>query len=163
YSQAESALAAFARAGGIPVAETSAGKGVMRADRLNLGGIGVNGTGAANELAAAADLVICVGTRLTDFTTGSLSLFKDPDGRFLGINVAPPDAGKLGATALVADARLALESLTERRERSRPDVDAAAERWSAALAAPSGSFDRRAVYETVNAAAQPGDWVVAAA
>jgi 3D-(3,5/4)-trihydroxycyclohexane-1,2-dione acylhydrolase (decyclizing) len=191
YSQAESALATFARAGGIPVAETSAGKGVMCADRLNIGGIGVNGTGAANELAAAADLVICVGTRLTDFTTASLSLFQHPDVRFLGINVSPADAAKLRATTLVAVARLALEALTAPRDSPRPDITTAAERWAATIAgshpstsavttapqpgaavsSPSAAVsspgappvDSRAGYATLNAVARAGDWVVAAA
>jgi 3D-(3,5/4)-trihydroxycyclohexane-1,2-dione acylhydrolase (decyclizing) len=71
YSEAEDALAALARRTGIPVGETSAGKGAMPPGPLALGGLGVNGTVAANRVAAEADLVICVGTRLTDFTTGS--------------------------------------------------------------------------------------------
>jgi 3D-(3,5/4)-trihydroxycyclohexane-1,2-dione acylhydrolase (decyclizing) len=156
YSQAESALAAFARATGIPVAETSAGKGVMCADRLNLGGIGVNGTGAANEVAAAADLVLCVGTRLTDFTTGSLSIFRHPDVRFLGVNVCAADAFKLGATVLVADARLALEALTGAAGAPRPDVDAATARWAAVLRGPrDAAFDRRATGSSRRPAGRP--------
>jgi 3D-(3,5/4)-trihydroxycyclohexane-1,2-dione acylhydrolase (decyclizing) len=170
HSAAEAALAEFAAATGIPVAETSAGKGVMDAGPLNLGGIGVNGTGAANRIAAQADVVICAGTRLTDFTTGSLSLFRDPGVRFLGLNVCAADAHKLGAAPLVADARLALEAL---RPRTRPApaehrvaIERAQDGWRHLLAgdAPAaGRLTRGQVYATVNAAARAGDWVVAAA
>ncbi|HEY6892248.1 MAG TPA: thiamine pyrophosphate-dependent enzyme [Solirubrobacter sp.] len=164
YSEAEAALAAFSRAWGVPVAETSAGKGVMAAGPLNLGGLGVNGTGAAREVAAGADLVLCVGTRLTDFTTGSLSLFADPSVRFVGINVCAADAVKLGATPLVADARLALEALSSAGVASgRPDVVAAQAAWRVEVGVRPTGFSRRVVYETVNAEARGGDWVVAAA
>jgi 3D-(3,5/4)-trihydroxycyclohexane-1,2-dione acylhydrolase (decyclizing) len=165
YSEAEAALASFSRAYGIPVAETSAGKGTMAAGPLNLGGIGVNGTGAAREIAAQADLVLCVGTRLTDFTTGSLSLFADPSVRFVGVNVCAADAIKLGATPLVADARLALEALSAgvARAGSRPDVMEAQAAWGAAVGLGPTGFSRRVVYETVNSDARAGDWVVAAA
>ena len=164
YSAAEDALAAFARATGIPVAETSAGKGVMAADPLHLGGLGVNGTGAAAEIAARADVVLCVGTRLTDFTTGSLSVFADPAVQFVAINVCAADAFKLAATPVVADARLALDALRARLTPAppRPEIAAARARWNAALTT-TGAFDRRAVYATVNASARAGDWVVAAA
>ena len=77
YSGAEAALADFAAATGIPVAETSAGKGVLPSA---LGGIGVNGSGAANRIAEQADVVACIGTRLTDFTTGSHSRLRAPGG-----------------------------------------------------------------------------------
>src|SRR5262249_42638425 len=88
YSAAEQALAEFAHATGIPVAETSAGKGVGGAGCL--GGVGVNGTQRANQAAAHSDVVIAAGTRLTDFTTGSLSLFAGA--KVLGINVCAADA-----------------------------------------------------------------------
>jgi 3D-(3,5/4)-trihydroxycyclohexane-1,2-dione acylhydrolase (decyclizing) len=166
YSSAEAALAAFAEAAGIPVAETSAGKGVMAAGPLNLGGIGVNGTAAARRIAEEADLVICVGTRLTDFTTGSLSLFRHAAVRFLSINVRAADAHKLGATPVVADARLALEALRRgltTGPAERPDVVAARAAWQADLGERRETFDRRAVYETINASVRAGDWIVAAA
>jgi len=165
YSGAEAALAEFARATGIPVAETSAGKGVMAAGALNLGGIGVNGTAAARQVAEHADLVLCVGTRLTDFTTASLSLFQHPSVRFLAVNVCAADAHKLGATPLIADARLALEALRAGEPAERPDVAAAQAAWRADVAErpAAAAFDRRAVYAAVNAAARAGDWVVAAA
>lgn len=169
YSGAEAALAAFAQAAGVPVAETSAGKGVMAPGPLNVGGLGVNGTAAARRLAAEADLVLCVGTRLTDFTTGSLSLFGHPRVRFVSVNVAATDACKLGGTPVVADARRTLEALDDGTPPGapgvRPDVIAAQAAWSADVTESrvSGRFDRRAVYETVNALARPGDWAVAAA
>lgn len=165
YAGAEGALEAFQRATGIPAAETSAGKGVLAPGVLNLGGLGVNGTTAARRIAQHADLVVCVGTRLTDFTTGSLSLFEDPAVRLLSLNVAPADAYQLGATPLVADARLALEALrpASPAPAERRDVVAAQAEWRVEAAARGAAFDRRAVYETVNAAARPGDWVVAAA
>ena len=157
YSAAEAALAELAEAAGIPVAETSAGKGTMAPGPLNLGGIGVNGTADANLAAAAADVVICAGTRLTDFTTGSLTLFSGA--RVLAINVCSADAHKLAATPLVADARLALEALRDRVARKRTWVAAA----SPPAPASGEGFTRAAVYATVNAAARAGDWVVAAA
>ena len=172
HSAAEAALAAFAEATGVPVAETSAGKGVMAPGPLCLGGIGVNGSAAANRLAAGADVVVCVGTRLTDFTTGSLSLFENPDVRFVGVNVCAADAYKLSATPLLADARLALEALAGRVGPVAPDyreeVAAALRGWEADLAADLGSgseagMTQGEVYAAVNAAAGPGDWVVAAA
>jgi 3D-(3,5/4)-trihydroxycyclohexane-1,2-dione acylhydrolase (decyclizing) len=111
YSRATPALRALAEATGIPVAETQAGKGALRFDHpQSLGAIGVTGTSAANEIAREADLVIGVGTRWSDFTTGSHALFR-PDARFANINVAEFDAGKMGGLAVVGDARVALEAL----------------------------------------------------
>jgi len=165
YSGAEAALEAFQHATGIPAAETSAGKGVLAPGLLNLGGVGVNGTAAARRIVEQADLVLCVGTRLTDFTTGSLSLFQHPHVQLLSINVAPADAHLLGAAPLVADARLALEALrpSNGAPADRPDVIAAQAEWRVDAAGRPAGFDRRAVYDTVNAAARSGDWVVAAA
>jgi 3D-(3,5/4)-trihydroxycyclohexane-1,2-dione acylhydrolase (decyclizing) len=79
---------------------------------LQLGGVGVTGSPAPGKLARDADLVICVGTRLTDFPTGSRSLFQYPDVKFLSINVSGHDAFKMGATAVVGDAREALSEIT---------------------------------------------------
>ena len=84
-----------------------------------MGGVGVTGTRAANALAREADLVVCVGTRLIDLTTGSHSLFQDPEVRFVGLNLVPRDAHKLGALPLVADAKLGLRALLEALERRR--------------------------------------------
>ncbi|GGE76670.1 3D-(3,5/4)-trihydroxycyclohexane-1,2-dione acylhydrolase (decyclizing) [Stappia taiwanensis] len=113
YSGACASLAAFAETHGIPVAETQAGKSALPADHpLNLGAIGVTGSSAANAVAAEADLVIGVGTRFQDFTTGSWALFRNPDRRILSINVAAYDAMKHDALSLVADADGALNELS---------------------------------------------------
>ncbi|MGP3772269.1 3D-(3,5/4)-trihydroxycyclohexane-1,2-dione acylhydrolase (decyclizing) [Streptomyces sp. SDT5-1] len=114
HSGAEEALKEFAEATGIPVASTQAGKGSLPYDHpADVGGIGHTGTATANELARGADLVIGVGTRYTDFTTASSTLFADPDVRFLNLNVAAFDAHKLAARPLVADARAGLTALRE--------------------------------------------------
>jgi 3D-(3,5/4)-trihydroxycyclohexane-1,2-dione acylhydrolase (decyclizing) len=106
----EAALADFAARHGIPVGETQAGKGSLPAHHpQNLGGIGVTGTTAANRAAEAADVVLAVGTRLQDFTTGSRSLLR---GRLIGLNVVPFDAARQDATPMVADAREGLIALT---------------------------------------------------
>ncbi|MBV9287000.1 MAG: 3D-(3,5/4)-trihydroxycyclohexane-1,2-dione acylhydrolase (decyclizing), partial [Hyphomicrobiales bacterium] len=112
YSDAERELMDFCVRRGIPVGETQAGKSATPADHpLALGAIGVTGTGAANALAAEADVVLCAGTRLADFTTGSWALFKHPQRRFIGINVQPFDAAKHRALPVVGDARAALLAL----------------------------------------------------
>jgi 3D-(3,5/4)-trihydroxycyclohexane-1,2-dione acylhydrolase (decyclizing) len=114
YSEATPELEALAAAAGIPVAETFAGKGaVQQRAWWQLGGIGLEGTPATNDLAREADLVLTVGSRLTDFATASQSLFQHPEVRFASINVNPYDAGRLGATGIVADAKRALAALTE--------------------------------------------------
>ncbi|MBB4015406.1 3D-(3,5/4)-trihydroxycyclohexane-1,2-dione acylhydrolase (decyclizing) [Chelatococcus caeni] len=113
YSLATETLTTFAETHQIPVAETQAGKSSLPWDHpLNLGSIGVTGSSAANAVAEDADLVIAVGTRLQDFTTGSWALFRNPDRRILAVNVAPYDAGKHRAIPLVADAKVALEALS---------------------------------------------------
>ena len=115
YSEAGEALAAFAEKFNIPFAETQAGKSaVVSSHPLNLGGVGVTGNSAANAIAHQADLVIGVGTRFTDFTTGSKSVFSNPDVEFLTINVSEFHAGKLDAVKLVADARVALDELAKK-------------------------------------------------
>ncbi|MFE9930879.1 3D-(3,5/4)-trihydroxycyclohexane-1,2-dione acylhydrolase (decyclizing) [Streptomyces sp. NPDC005533] len=114
HSGAEAALAAFADATGIPVAVTQAGKGVLPYDHpAEVGGIGHTGTATADELAREADLVIAAGTRLTDFTTASATLFQNSAVRFIGLNLDPYDAHKLAARPLVADAREGLDELRE--------------------------------------------------
>ena len=113
YSGAEKALADFAERHGLFVGETQAGKSSVPHDHpACLGAVGVTGTGAANALAEEADVVIAVGTRLQDFTTGSWALFKSPDRRIVGLNVQTFDATKHSARALVADARVGLEELS---------------------------------------------------
>jgi 3D-(3,5/4)-trihydroxycyclohexane-1,2-dione acylhydrolase (decyclizing) len=114
YSDASSELERLADAVGIPVAETFAGKGAVRADAWwQLGGIGLEGNPATNEVARAADLVVTVGSRLTDFATASHSLFTNPEVRFASINVDPRDGDRLGATSVQGDARLTLRALAD--------------------------------------------------
>ena len=112
YSDACEALAAFAERHGIPVAETQAGKSALPwTHPCSVGAIGVTGTESANATARTADLILAVGTRLQDFTTGSWSLFQNPEARLLTINAAAFDATKHDAVAVVGDARTTLEEL----------------------------------------------------
>jgi 3D-(3,5/4)-trihydroxycyclohexane-1,2-dione acylhydrolase (decyclizing) len=112
YSGAPGALAEFAARHGIPVAETQAGKGALAWDHAcNAGAIGVTGSGAANALLAECDLVLALGTRLQDFTTGSGKLIPDDDARLVSINVARHDATKRGGLALRADLLATLAEL----------------------------------------------------
>ncbi|GAA2583763.1 hypothetical protein GCM10010435_71920 [Winogradskya consettensis] len=113
YSEASAELDAFARATGIPVADTHAGKGALSWDHpQSVGGIGSTGTPVANRLARDADVIIGIGTRYSDFTTASRTAFANPGVHFVNINVASFDAHKQSATALVADARSGLTALT---------------------------------------------------
>jgi len=112
YGCASDALRRFADETGIPVAETQAGKGSLPYDHpASLGAIGATGTSAANRVARDADLVIGIGTRWSDFTTASKSVFQDPNVRFVNVNVAEADVYKQGGIAVTADARLTLEAL----------------------------------------------------
>ena len=111
YSEAHEEFKRFAEAAGIPFAETQAGKSAVVWDHpLNLGGVGVTGCSAANEIAREADVVIGVGTRYTDFTTASKWLFRE-DAKFVNINVSEFQALKLDALPVVADAKRALPAL----------------------------------------------------
>ncbi|HYD88822.1 MAG TPA: 3D-(3,5/4)-trihydroxycyclohexane-1,2-dione acylhydrolase (decyclizing) [Vitreimonas sp.] len=113
YARAENVLSQFAAEHGLFVAETQAGKGALAWDHPQaLGSIGVTGSSAANEAAASADLVIGIGTRLQDFTSGSRTLFERPGCTLVQINVAPHDAHKHGALAIVGDATAALKALS---------------------------------------------------
>jgi 3D-(3,5/4)-trihydroxycyclohexane-1,2-dione acylhydrolase (decyclizing) len=110
YSEATDTLARFAGATGIATVETMAGKGALPFDHPQaLGAVGVTGTPGANRLARDADLVIVVGSRLSDFTTASKTAFQNPNVRFVNVNVTAFDAGKHSALPLVADAKAALE------------------------------------------------------
>ena len=110
YSEATDALARFAQATGIPVVETMAGKGALRFDHPQaLGAMGVTGAAGANRVAREADLVIVVGSRLSDFTTASKTAFQHPDVRFVNVNITAFDAGKHQALPLVGDARATLD------------------------------------------------------
>ena len=96
----------------MPVLETQAGKSSLPHDHpLNMGSVGVTGTSASNQLAEEADVVLAVGTRLQDFTTGSWALFKNDDLKIIGLNVQPFDAHKHRALPLVADAKVGLDAL----------------------------------------------------
>ncbi|EJB07055.1 acetolactate synthase [Rhizobium leguminosarum bv. trifolii WSM597] len=113
YSEAETALADFATKHGIPVVETQAGKSALpQAHPMNFGAAGVDGSAAANQACEAADLVLGVGTRFQDFTTGSWALFRNPSRKLISINIQPYDAHKHGAVSLVGDARSSLERIS---------------------------------------------------
>ncbi len=112
YSDASQQLATFAEAFGIPVAETQAGKSILAWNHpLNVGGVGVTGTLAANRLAKEADVIIGIGTRYSDFTTASKSAFGREDAQFVNINVSGFDSVKLDGLSITADAREGLEAL----------------------------------------------------
>ena len=114
YSEASDALRAFAEKHQIPVCETQAGKSSLPdAHPLNMGGVGVTGTSAANQLAEEADVILAVGSRLQDFTTGSWNLFKGKGRTLIGLNVQPVDAGKHNCLPLVSDAREGLTELSD--------------------------------------------------
>ncbi|GIJ56874.1 3D-(3,5/4)-trihydroxycyclohexane-1,2-dione acylhydrolase (decyclizing) [Virgisporangium aurantiacum] len=114
YSEATEELRRFAEATGIPVAETQAGKGSLRYDHpRSVGAVGATGTTAANALAREADVVVGIGTRWSDFTTASRTVFAAPGVRFVNVNVAAFDAAKHSGVAVVADARSALAALAD--------------------------------------------------
>ncbi len=150
YSLAERSLAAFAARRGIPVAETQAGKGSLAWDHAsNVGAIGVTGSDAANALAAAADVVLAIGTRLADFTTGSRALFQDPHLTLIQLNAGAFDAAKHGALPLVADARRGLDELAAKLGRWR-----APQSWTARAGRLARRWNR-----TVERATRPADGV----
>ena len=176
YSHAEDELRAFAEATGIPVATTQAGGGVLDWDHpLNLGGIGATGSTAANRIAADADLVIGIGTRYSDFTTASRTVFQNPEVRFVNLNVAAFDAFKHGSRLpLVADAREGIRGLHEHLGDSRVSEDLSArvdrERtdWIAVVDEATAPTDaalpgQAEVIGAVNTAAGPRDVVIQAA
>ncbi|MEW4226052.1 3D-(3,5/4)-trihydroxycyclohexane-1,2-dione acylhydrolase (decyclizing) [Rossellomorea marisflavi] len=136
YSEAAEAFLRFAEAFRIPFGETQAGKsGVPGSHSLNLGGVGVTGNAAANLLASKADLIIGVGTRFTDFTTGSKELFQGAD--VLTINISDFHAGKLEAVKVVADAKTGLEAIASElgdyQSSYRGELEEAREQWDAEL------------------------------
>jgi 3D-(3,5/4)-trihydroxycyclohexane-1,2-dione acylhydrolase (decyclizing) len=175
YSDAADTLAAFSARHGIPVAETQAGKSALPHDHpLNMGSIGVTGTSAANALAAQADVVLAVGTRLQDFTTGSWALFQASHRRIIGLNVQTFDAAKHAAHPLVADAKAGLDELSSAISSYRvPDSwHAVATRgkteWTKAAAKVTAATNARLpsdaqVIGAVQRAANPSDIVVCAA
>ncbi|QRY66794.1 3D-(3,5/4)-trihydroxycyclohexane-1,2-dione acylhydrolase (decyclizing) [Ensifer sp. PDNC004] len=113
YSEASKELGDFAERHGIPVVETQAGKSALpHSHTLNMGSVGVTGTSASNALAEEADVVLAVGSRLQDFTTGSWALFKNEGLKIIGLNVQPFDAGKHNGLPLIADARAGLNRIS---------------------------------------------------
>ena len=114
YAEASQELRDLASATGIPVSDTQAGKGAINFDHeCAVGGVGSTGANSANHLADKADVVIGMGTRYSDFTTASHTQFKNPDVRFVNINVKAFDAAKHAGEMVVADAKLALAALKE--------------------------------------------------
>ncbi|MEO3825083.1 3D-(3,5/4)-trihydroxycyclohexane-1,2-dione acylhydrolase (decyclizing) [Actinomadura sp. B10D3] len=175
YSGATGDLRAFAERTGIPVAETQAGKGTLPWDHeCSVGAIGATGTTAANALARRADVVLGIGTRYSDFTTASHSLFANPDVRFVNVNVARSDAVKLAGTAVVADARQAIRGLDAALagyrvpDAYRDEARTLTAEWNAtvdrAIAPQNGGLLTQAeVIGAVNDAGEPQDVVVCAA
>ncbi len=177
YAEATAALAELAETLGIPVVETQAGKGSLPWNHpWNAGPVGANGGIAANRLAAEADLVLAVGTRLGDFPTASHSAFQHPDVRFVGLNIAPMDAHKFGALPLVADARVGLCALLVALRRAGYHTDQAyadkvralKAEWDATVddqrrMTNPGRLTQANVIGLVNEASRPQDVVVCAA
>ena len=178
YSEAWSELQSFAEAIGVPVVETFAGKGGMRTrSDLLVGGHGVTGNPAAAKIVREADLVISVGTRLSDFTTGSQSAFQHPQVQFVNINVCGHDAHKQNALPITADARAALKAPSDAAEKTglhpNPDylkkVSEAREEWEERLEAevyrqiPGEAMSQGQLIGVLNGEAREGDVVVAAA
>lgn len=175
YSEATEELRAFAEASGIPVAETQAGKGSLPYDHpLALGAVGATGTTAANAIAREADVVLGIGTRYSDFTTASRTIFADPDVRFVNLNVAGLDGHKQAGLPLVGDAREGLVMLSRALAEHRTDdeyrerVRALAADWDATVERAyhlgHGPLPAQSeVIGAVNDVADPEDVVVCAA
>jgi len=175
YSEAAKALARLVEQTGIAVGETMAGKGALPWDhQQNLGALGATGTPGANILAREADLVIAVGTRLSDFTTASKTAFQNADVRFININVAEFDAYKQAALPLVADARVTLDELRGALEGYRVGDDHASrissfkDQWRAEVERlfnlrQEPPISQSEVIGIVNSFSRPKDVVVCAA
>jgi 3D-(3,5/4)-trihydroxycyclohexane-1,2-dione acylhydrolase (decyclizing) len=176
YSRANDALRGFAESTGVPVGETQAGKGALPYDHPQaVGAIGATGSTAANALANDADLVIGVGTRYSDFTTASHTLFAADGVRFVNVNVSTPDAVKLSGLSVTADARESLVALRQGLSGWKVDesythrVHALSSDWdstvTAAYAGPSeGDLPAQSqIIGVVNEVSGPADVVVCAA
>ncbi|WP_224372828.1 3D-(3,5/4)-trihydroxycyclohexane-1,2-dione acylhydrolase (decyclizing) [Hyalangium versicolor] len=174
YAAAEEALRRFCDATGIPVGVSQAGMGALPdAHGACLGAVGVTGTGAANRIAREADVVLTVGTRLSDFTTASKTQFQAEGVRFIAINVNAFDAAKHGAVPLVADARLVLEELGKVLEGWRvpasygAEIVKAREEWAKTCEeltrSPDGRLTQAEVIRVLNDEAGPGSTIVHAA
>ncbi|WP_299970525.1 3D-(3,5/4)-trihydroxycyclohexane-1,2-dione acylhydrolase (decyclizing) [uncultured Roseobacter sp.] len=170
YSGAVAELTAFAEATGIPVVETIAGRANMKADHpLNIGPIGVTGSDGANAIAERADLILAVGTRLQDFTTGSWTAFAQ-DAQLIGINVGRHDAAKHLAMTVVGDAKCALTAMMSDYRAPGPwkaFAQAERQKWDAYVAENVAPGNRPNSYAqaigVINALCDPRDRVVAAA
>ena len=175
YSGAVDVLRTFAERHAIPVVETVAGKSTLTHDHPNYAGpIGVTGSTAANAVAGQADVVIAVGTRLQDFTTGSWSVFADPNVRFVAVNTASWDAHKQGAQPVVGDAKVSLEAIDAAlgTHAAPPEwlsmADERIAEWHAYLDSWSGRTHEgppayAEVIQAINTAADPADYIVSAA
>ncbi len=178
YAEANEELRAFVEATGIPIGETQAGKGSLPFDHpLNLGAIGATGSPAANHFAREADVVIGIGTRYSDFTTASRTIFQNPDVRFVNINVASLDAFKHAGLPVVADAKRTLPALGEllagyrTDDAYRQDATARAKAWDdevvasfhSGYGARTGTLAQAEVLGAVDEAMEPTDVVVCAA
>ncbi len=178
YSEAWDEIQELSSRFGIPVGETFGGKGSIRSESdLLLGGQGVTGTPLSGRIVAGADLVINIGTRLSDFTTGSQSAFNNPDVKFISINVCGHDAHKQGGLPIVADAREALRALIDAAGSAsiRPDptyldrISEARREWEKTLEEevfvqhPGEAMSQGQVIGILNEEAREGDVVIAAA
>ena len=188
YSEATPELEALANATGIPVAETFGGKGVVQnPGPWHLMGLGLEGSPETNKLVAEADLILSIGTRLTDFATGSQSMFQNPDVKFASINITEHDAIKQGATAILGDAKLSLVALKEAvagykiASEWSTKIDTGVKIWTKQLADainPDIAFDKKTLPDSpetnavltqgqliglMNEAHKSGDTIIAAA
>lgn len=175
YSGAAAALSRLCDVTGIPVGETQAGKGSLRADHpCSLGAIGTTGTTAANFVARDADVVLGIGTRWSDFTTASHSLFQNPTVSFVNVNVAASDAHKLSGLPVIADARSFIEAVTEAFDGWRVpptfrDMYAVqVSKWQATAEAATtplnnGQLSQSAVIGILQSVVHPDDVIVCAA
>lgn len=173
YSGAVAELTAFAEAHGIPVVETIAGRAnLLATDPLNIGPLGVTGSDSANSVAGRADVVLAVGTRLQDFTTGSWTVFA-PDARLIGLNAGRHDAAKHQSLAVVGDAKLGLAALDGALGSHRADprwlaaAQVARKAWDDYVATNVAQGNRPNSYAqaigVVNALCHPRDRIVTAA
>ena len=162
YSEAGKALETFCKSFNIPFAETQSGKSACKSSNpLNLGGIGVTGNLSANTIAEKADLVLAVGSRLSDFTTGSKSQYKNPKVKFAAINMSKFHAYKLDAYPVVADAKAAIEDLTAALKKAgyrsayKDEIKQAQDAWAKEMKRLADyRYDKR--FKTIVAAQYPG-------
>ena len=178
YSDACAELAEFAEQSGMPVGETLAGRGAMRAEsRMCLHSFGLTGNPSAYQILSQSDLIISVGTRLGDFATGSQSAFRNPEAKFIGINVVGHDAFKHGSLPIVADAREALRALSRAcadagikpRAAYSEEIAASKDTWvkqkqkEIYTQIPGEAMSQGQLIGILNEEAKPGDTVLSAA